>query len=266
TITANSATQTYSNVPYSGGNGVTYTGFVNGENSSVLSGTINYGGNSQSAVNVGGYTIIPSNQTSSNYAINYVDATLTINPQPLTIIANNVTQTFNTVPYTGGNGVTYNGFVNGQNSSVLSGSITYGGNSQGAVHVGTYTIVPWGQTSSNYAITYVGGTLTITPPPIAFVLDALGTTANAAGTTAPSTVMNATVLPSPTSLPGTVSFGSNTILPYGSQPTSNTSDGSTNQQTSNTSAGSTSQQTSNTSDVNASQQTSSSANTSQETS
>src|SRR5215813_12782045 len=80
----------------------------------------------------------------------------------------------------------------------------------------------------------------ITPPPIAFVLDALGTTANAAGTLAPSTVMNATVLPSPTSLPGSVSFGSNTVLSYGSQQTSNTSDGSTNQQTSNTSAGSTS--------------------------
>src|SRR5262249_25702756 len=95
-----------------------------------------------------------------------------------------------------------NGFVNGQNSSALSGNITYGGNSQGAVNVGAYTIIPSGQTSSNYAITYVNGTLTITPPPIAFVLDALGTAANAAGTVAPSMVMNATVLPSPTSLPG----------------------------------------------------------------
>jgi len=261
TITANSATQTYSNVPYSGGNGVTYTGFVNGENSSVLSGTINYGGNSQSALNVGSYTITPSGQTSSNYAINYVDATLTINPQPLTIVANNVTQTFNNVPYSGGNGVTYNGFVNGQNSSVLSGSSTFGGSSQGAVNVGTYTIIPSGQTSSNYAITYVSGTLTITPPPIAFVLDAIGTVANAAGTMAPSTVMNTTVLPSPTSLPGSVTLGSSTILPYGSQQTSNTSGGSTNQQTS--SAGSTSQQTS---DANTNQQTSSSANTSRQTS
>jgi hypothetical protein len=250
-------------VPYSGGNGVTYTGFVNGENSSVLSGTIAYGGNAPGAVNVGAYTIIPSGQSSSNYAINYVNATLTINPQPLTITANNVTQTFNNVPYSGGNGVTYNGFVNGQNSSLLGGSIAFGGNSQGAVNVGTYAIIPSGQTSSNYAITYVNGTLTITPPPMAFVLDALGTTANAAGTTAPSTVMNATVLPSPTSLPGNITFGSNAVLPYGSQQSSNTSAGSTNQQTSNTSAGSTSQQTS---DANTNQQTSNRANTSQRTS
>ena len=75
---AHSATQTYDGVAYSGGNGVTYSGFVNGENSSVLAGAIAYGGNSQGAVNVGTYTIIPSNQTSSNYAINFVNATLTL--------------------------------------------------------------------------------------------------------------------------------------------------------------------------------------------
>jgi len=262
TITANDATQTYDGVAFSGGSGVTYSGFVNGQNASVLSGTIAYGGNSQGAANAGTYTIIPSNQTSSNYAINYVNATLTIDPQPLTIIANNVTQTFNNAPYSGANGVTYAGFVNGQNSSVLSGSITYGGNSQGAVNVGTYAIIPSGQTSSNYAITYVNGTLTITPPPIAFVLDALGTAANAAGTTSPSTVMNATVLPSPTSLPGSVTFGSNTVLPYGYGNDAGVAGGSASQQTSNTSAGGTSQQTS---DANSNQRTSNSANTSQQT-
>src|SRR5215470_6020790 len=181
------------------------------------------------------------------------------NPQPLTITANNVTQTFDGVPYSGGNGVSSSGFVNGQNSSVLSGNITFGGNSQGAVNVGTYTIIPSGQTSSNYAITYVNGTLTITPPPIAVVLDALGTAANAAGTLAPSTVMNATVLPSPTSLPGNVTFGSNTVL-YGasgnaSQQTANTSAANTNQQTSKKRNGSTNQQTSNKRNGNTKQQT-----------
>src|SRR5262249_58508346 len=152
----------------------------------VVAATFAEGGNSKGAVNVETYTITPPNQTSTNYAINNTNATLTINPQPLTITANNVTQTFDGVPYNGGNGVTSSGFVNGQNSSALSGSITYGGNSQGAVNVGAYTIIPSGQTSSNYAITYVNGTLTITPPPISVVLDALGTAANAAGTTSPS--------------------------------------------------------------------------------
>ena len=38
---------------------------------------------------------------------------LTVNPAGLTITANNATQTYNNVPYSGGNGVTYSGFVNG---------------------------------------------------------------------------------------------------------------------------------------------------------
>src|SRR5258708_25997916 len=107
--------------------------------------------------------------------------------------------------------------------------------------------------------------------PIAFVLDALGTAANAAGKTSPSTVMNATILPSPASLPGNVTSGSNTVLPYGndagvvggsaSQETSNTSGGGTSQQAS---GANTNQQTSST--ANTSQQTSSTANTSQQTS
>jgi MBG domain-containing protein len=166
TITANNATQTYNDVPYSGGNGVIYSGFVNGQNSSVLGGTIAYGGSSQGAVNAGTYAIIPSNQTSSNYAINYVGGTLTINKAPLTITANNATQTYNDVPYSGGNGVIYSGFVNGEGASVLGGTIAYGGSSQGAVNAGTYMIIPSNQTSSNYAINYVDGTLTINKAPL----------------------------------------------------------------------------------------------------
>jgi MBG domain (YGX type) len=128
----------------------------------------------------------------------------------------------------GGNGDIYSGLVNGDNSSILSGTIIFGGTSQGAMNPGTYTIVPSGQTSSNYAISYVNGTLTINPLPMAVVLDALGTAANATGTTSPSSTMNATVLPtSPASLPG--SFGGNTVLPYG--------DDSADQQTSNATSG-----------------------------
>jgi MBG domain (YGX type) len=112
------------------------------------------------------------------------------------------------------------------------------------VNAGTYTIIPSGQTSSNYAITYVDGTLTINPLPITVVLDAGRTAANAAGTTSPSLVMNATVLP--TSPGNVMSFGGNTVLPYGNDE--GVAGGSASQQTSNTSDGSTSQQTSNTSD------------------
>jgi hypothetical protein len=180
--------------------------------------------------NVGTYGITVSQGTLSatngyTFAFNSTGL-LTVNPKALTITAINGGKTFNNVPYSGGYGVTYSGFVNGENSSVLSGTIVYGGNSQGAVNVGTYTIIPFGQTSSNYAINYVDGTLTILPPSITFVQDVLGTAANAAGPISPSTVMNATVLPtSPNSFLGTVVFfGDDTVLPYDNDTSNTTSE------------------------------------------
>ena len=77
-VTANAASKTYDGTAYSGGNGVTYAGFVLGDTATALGGTLGYGGTSQGAVNTGNYTITPSGLTSSNYRINYFDGTLTI--------------------------------------------------------------------------------------------------------------------------------------------------------------------------------------------
>jgi hypothetical protein len=63
---------------------VTYTGFVNGETSAILSGTLAYGGTSQGAVNTGSYLITPSGLSSHNYFIYYIDGVLTINPTLVT--------------------------------------------------------------------------------------------------------------------------------------------------------------------------------------
>ena len=66
--------------------------------------------------------------------------------------------------YSGGNGVTYAGFVADENESDLEGELIYGGTSQGAVNPGSYAIAPEGLESSNYEIDYEDGTLTITNP------------------------------------------------------------------------------------------------------
>jgi len=79
TVAANAVTITYTGAAFIGGNGVTYTGFVNGETSAVLSGTLAYGGNSQGAINPGSYVITPSGLASDNYAIAYLDGVLTVN-------------------------------------------------------------------------------------------------------------------------------------------------------------------------------------------
>jgi len=49
-IAANAATKTYDGSPYSGGNGVTYTGFQGTDTAASLGGTLAYGGSSQGAV------------------------------------------------------------------------------------------------------------------------------------------------------------------------------------------------------------------------
>ncbi|MBU9888391.1 MAG: hypothetical protein KTQ49_00795, partial [Candidatus Omnitrophica bacterium] len=152
-ITANADSKTYDAVAYSGGNGVAYSGFVTGEDESVLGGTLGYSGDSQGAKNVGSYTITPEGLTSDNYDITFVDGTLTIGQKGLTITANADSKTYDAVAYSGGNGVAYSGFATGEDESVLGGTLGYSGDSQGAKNVGSYTITPEGLTSDNYDIT-----------------------------------------------------------------------------------------------------------------
>jgi filamentous hemagglutinin family protein len=266
TVTANADGKTYNGVAYSGGNGVAYSAFVNGETPSVLGGALSYGGTSQGATNAGSYVIAPGGLTSGNYMISYVNGLLTISPAPvtvdvaptgitgiltgnvikvydgtniatltpanylltgwvaadgatvtktagtydtgntgtskavtvslsngdysptgstvlsnyslptaltgnvgaitpapLTVTANADSKTYNGVAYSGGNGVAYSGFVNSETPSVLGGSLSYGGTSQGATNAGSYAITPGGLTSGNYTIGYVNGILTISP-------------------------------------------------------------------------------------------------------
>ena len=161
TVTANNAHKTYDGLAWSGGNGVSYSGFVNGEDPSVLGGTLTYGGTSQGATHAGSYGLGASGYSSGNYAISYVDGSLTIDKAALTVTANNATKTYDGLTWSGGNGVSYNGFVNGEDPSVLGGTLTYGGMSQGATNAGSYGLGASGYSADNYAISYVDGSLTI---------------------------------------------------------------------------------------------------------
>ncbi|NMG68125.1 hypothetical protein GPA19_24655, partial [Azoarcus indigens] len=161
TVTASNASKTYDGLAWSGGNGVSYSGFVNGEDASVLSGALSYGGSGQGAVNAGSYGLSASGLTSGNYAISYVDGALTINKAVLTVTAHDASKRYDGQAWSGGNGVGYSGFVNGEDASVLSGSLAFGGSSQGATAAGNYTITPGGLGSGNYLIQFVDGQLQI---------------------------------------------------------------------------------------------------------
>ncbi|MFZ4388202.1 MAG: beta strand repeat-containing protein, partial [Chthoniobacterales bacterium] len=112
-------------------------------------------------VSVSGLSI--SGTDSGNYAFSTTTSTTAdITKAALSVTANGDTKTYNAVAYNGGNGVAFSGFVNGEASTTLGGTLTYGGTSQGAVNAGLHAITPSGFTSNNYAFTYHDGTLTVT--------------------------------------------------------------------------------------------------------
>jgi len=158
------------------------TGLVTGQSATVTqaSGTFN-------SPNVSGATTVSATLASSDYSAgsgttlsNYTlptsaSANAAISQAPLSVTANNATKTYDGTAWSGGNGVTYSGLVNGQTSTVLGGALIYSGTSQGAVNVGNYTITPGGLTSSNYNISFANGALAINP------LQLIAVTANLIG-------------------------------------------------------------------------------------
>ncbi|MBU1329612.1 MAG: filamentous hemagglutinin N-terminal domain-containing protein [Gammaproteobacteria bacterium] len=243
TVTANDASKTYDGLAFTGGNGVSYSGFVNGEDTGVLGGTLVYSGSAQGAVNAGNYDLSVSGLSADNYAISYtlgslnvgkaqatvtansgqvtyngqqqsitgftasglvngetadvlsgvstiggaginagsyshsangtdgnysltfIDGTLTIDKAALSVTANDASKTYDGLAFSGGNGVTYSGFVNGENAGVLGGNLSYGGSAQGAINAGLYALSVSGLSADNYAISFVDGTLTISDQP-----------------------------------------------------------------------------------------------------
>ena len=90
-----------------------------------------------------------------------VSVQYTINKAELTIKAND-----NTIVYgdtASDKGVTYSGFVNGEDKSVLGGELTYIFSYTPGSDTGLYIITPAGQISDNYDVTVTPGTLTVEP-------------------------------------------------------------------------------------------------------
>ncbi|TBU87070.1 MBG domain-containing protein, partial [Stutzerimonas kirkiae] len=156
TVTANDAAKTYNGLAWSGGNGVSYSGFVNGENQSVLDGSLAYGGDAQGATNAGSYALDIGGLNAGNYAISYQGGNLTINKAAATITANSANVTYNGQQQNV-SGFTASGLVNGETASVLTGVTTSGGSGTNA---GSYLLTASGS-DGNYALTFVEGVLTI---------------------------------------------------------------------------------------------------------
>lgn len=170
TITASNVTRLYG-APDPTPFPVTYSGFLNGDGPSVLSGQLSCTSTDNPSSPIGTYMIDCSGSTLSSpkYVITYVSGTLSVTPAPLTLSADNQHKTYGApVP-----ALTFsaNGFVNGDTAASLTTQPMVSTSVTPATGVGTYAIAIGGAVDSNYTISYVPGTLIVNPAMLTITAD-----------------------------------------------------------------------------------------------
>jgi filamentous hemagglutinin family protein len=138
---------------------VSYSGFKNGETSSVIDALATATSAADATSNAGTYAITASGATDNNYSFSYVNGTLTVNKAVLTATANNASREYGDADP--GFTFAYSGFKNGENSSVIDTGATGATAATATSNIGTYAITGSGATDNNYSFSYVNGTLTI---------------------------------------------------------------------------------------------------------
>src|SRR5208282_457932 len=141
-----------------------YSGFVNGDTTAVLSGAPSLTTAATATSPAGSYTITAAVGTLStaNYTFTgFASGTLTVGKATLTVTANNAVSTYGQTPT--GFTASYSGFVNGDTAAVLSGSPSLTTAATATSPPGSYTITAALGTLSatNYSFSFSSGTLTV---------------------------------------------------------------------------------------------------------
>ena len=175
-VTAVDQNMTYTGKVFSGTNTAVYSSALP-PNATFTSNTsppnVTFGGAWQAGRNAGTYAITPGGITLSNaamvdphgYLIRFVDGSLTIAPAPLIVTASNASKIYGQTPTL--SAFTSSGLQNGETiGSVTQTSAGMAGTA--SVAGSPYAVVPSAATggtfsAGNYVITYVNGSLTITP-------------------------------------------------------------------------------------------------------
>ncbi len=147
------------------------SGFLNGDTASVVSGaaTCSLAASITAATPVGRYPVNCniSGLSAANYTFTVFPGTFIINPAPLTVTADNKTRLY------GDPNPAFTGTVVGlKNGDVLTPA--YSTPATQLAPIGSYPIIPFISAtplSANYAISYVNGTLTVTPAPLTLNVD-----------------------------------------------------------------------------------------------
>jgi hypothetical protein len=163
TVTADSKTKVYgtANLPLTD----TIRGFVNGDTSSVVSGSAGLSTTATTASGIGNYaiTVGPGTLSAVNYTFDFVNAKLSVTPSTLTVTADNKTMVSGTsVPALTD---TISGFVNGDTASVVSGAADLATTATTESPAGSFpiTVGPGTLSADNYTFAFANGTLTVTP-------------------------------------------------------------------------------------------------------
>jgi len=170
-VTANNASKIYGDTLGFSGSEFTSTGLVNGETigsvTEVSPGTV-----ATASVAGSPYAITPSNAiggsfSASNYTTTYVNGVLTVAAAPLTITANNASKTYGQTVAFSGSEFTSSGLRNGDVVGVVT-LASPGAAPTASVAGSPYAITPSGGSGgsfvpTNYVVTYVNGTLAISP-------------------------------------------------------------------------------------------------------
>jgi hypothetical protein len=144
----------------------TTTGFVNGDSTAVVRGRANLTTTATVRSGVGTYTISAARGSlgAANYTFTFVNGTLAVTPALLTVTANDASRDYGDANPTFAAAIT--GFVNGDTAAVVSGSPALSSPATTDSAAGTYPIIAVQGTlgAANYCFTFVGGTLTVSPP------------------------------------------------------------------------------------------------------
>src|SRR5262249_33319835 len=119
---------------------------------------------------VGAYPITQGTLAAANYTITFDGSNLTITPAPLTVTTDNLSKVYGAaLP---GLSYTASGLVNGDPPSILTGSPATAATASSGV--GAYPITRGSLAAgANYAVSFTGGTLTVTPAPLTARADAV---------------------------------------------------------------------------------------------
>lgn len=138
---------------------VSYSGFVNGEDASVLDAAPTASTTADETSGAGTYSITASGGVDNNYSFAYLDGTLTVGQASLTATADN--QAINKGEALPIFTVSYSGFVNGDDASVVDTAPIASVSITGSSVPGTYDITVSAGSDNNYDFNYQSGSLTV---------------------------------------------------------------------------------------------------------